>query len=298
LQWDDPSNGGVIHMNTSSDGGVTWGSTVNVSGNPAGIAGQPMVQPNGTVIVPIDDYFEANIIAFSSHDGGATWSSAVTVAPIITHFVAGNLRSGPLPSAAMDAAGTAYVVWQDCRFRAGCRANDLVLSTSSDGIPWSSPSRIPIDPTTSADDHFIPGLNIAPGTSANSAHIGLTYYFYPTTNCGSVCPLSVAYVDSHDGGASWSSPVALVGPMPTVWLPATDQGVMVGDYIATTFVGSQPVGIFAVADGQPLPGAFNEAMYVSKFGILPSRAAGRVSSYGERSVPGARSDRIYRLRPP
>jgi hypothetical protein len=86
--------------------------------------------------------------------------------------------------------------------------------------------------------------------------------------------------------------------MSTLWLPATDEGVMVGDYIATAFVGAQPIGVFAVAQGQPMPGVFNEAMYVSKLGILPTRALGRHSSYGERPVPGAHSDRLYRLRPP
>jgi hypothetical protein len=36
---------------------------------------------------------------------------------IAGHQVAGGLRTDPLPSAQIDAAGTVYVVWQDCAFR-------------------------------------------------------------------------------------------------------------------------------------------------------------------------------------
>ncbi len=298
LQWDDPSAVNVIHVSTSSDGGVSWSVPTNTGGSATGIGGQPVVQPNGTVIIPIDDALEANVLAFSSHDGGVTWSTPVEVSPIILHFINGNLRSGPLPSAAMDAAGTVYLVWQDCRFRASCASNDIVLSTSSDGVHWSAPARVPIDPTTSAADHFIPGVAVAPGTSGSSAQLGLTYYTYANTGCVvSNCALSVAYVASNNGGTSWSAPTHVVGPMSPVWLAQTDQGFMVADYIATTIVGTQPIGIFAVAE-PPLGSALDEAMYTSKLGVLPARAFMRASSFGERPVPGAHSDRYVRLRPP
>jgi hypothetical protein len=298
LQWDDPGANGTIHVSTSSDGGLTWTAPLNTGGNASGIAGQPLVQPNGTVIIPIDDFFEASIIAFSSHDGGASWSTPIAVAPIISHFEAGDLRSGPLPSGAMDAAGKMYLVWQDCRFRAGCTSNDLVMSSSLDGVVWTAPVRIPVDAKTSGEDHFIPGLSVAPGTSGAGAHIGLSFYTYANTSCGfTSCLMSVAYTTSHDGGASWSAPTKIVGPMSPSWLANTDQGLMVGDYIATTIVGSQPVAIFAVA--QPAPGSvLNEAIYVSKAGVLPSSALSYRLTRPELPVPGVRSDRHGRLRPP
>lgn len=123
VQWDEPGTGGTlgtIHMSTSMDGGLTWGPPLNTSNGAAGIAGQPLVKPDGTVIVPIDDFNELNLLSFVSHDGGASWTAALPVAAIADHFEAGNLRAGPLPSAAIDAAGRVYVVWQDCRFRIGC----------------------------------------------------------------------------------------------------------------------------------------------------------------------------------
>jgi len=298
LQWDDPSANGTIHISTSRDGGLTWSTPKNTGGNANGIAGQPIVQPNGTVIVPIDDYFEASVIAFASHDGGASWTTPISVAPIISHFEGGDLRSGPLPSGAIDASGKVYLVWQDCRFRAGCAANDLVMSSTLDGTIWSAPVRIPLDPRSSSIDHFIPGLSVAPGTSGAAAQLGLSFYTYANTSCSFIsCLMSVAYTTSHDGGASWSPPLKVVGPMSPSWLANTDQGLMVGDYMATTIVGTQPVAVFAVA--QPAPGAaLNEAMYVSKLGVLPSSALSYRRALSELPVPGVRSDRPGRLRPP
>src|SRR5437667_1966246 len=139
-------------MNTSADGGLTWGSALNTADGAHGIGGQPLVQPGGKVIVPIAGGVFGSMLAFSSSDGGASWSSAVTVSSITDHTEAGHLRSGPLPSAEIDANGTVYVVWADCRFRTNCSSNDLVLSSSADGVTWTKPARIPIDPNTSTVD--------------------------------------------------------------------------------------------------------------------------------------------------
>jgi hypothetical protein len=74
------------------------------------------------------------------------------------------LRSGPLPSAEIDAEGRVYVVWPDCRFRRACKVNDLVMTTSTDGISWTPVARVPIDSLNSRLDHFIPGLGVNPST--------------------------------------------------------------------------------------------------------------------------------------
>src|SRR5207302_4061632 len=118
-----------------------------------------------------------------SSDGGATWNVPVVAAKISDRPAAGGLRDDPLPSVAMDSVGNIYVVWQDCRFRTNCSSNDLVMSTSSDGANWSAPARIPIDTMTSGADHFIPGLGIDPTTGGSTAHLGLSYYYYPQANC-------------------------------------------------------------------------------------------------------------------
>src|SRR5207237_3805069 len=130
--------------------------------------------------------------------------------------------------------GTIYVVWQDCRFRSGCSANDIVLSKSSDGVIWTRPTRIPIDGVTSTVDHFIPGIAVDPTTSGTGAHLALTYHYYLQSACSfSTCGLKVGFVSSVDGGSSWSSHLVLAGPMSLNWLPSTSLGPMVGDYIST-----------------------------------------------------------------
>jgi hypothetical protein len=142
-----------------------------------------------------------------------------------------------LPTAEIDGAGKVYVAWSDCRFVVGCSANDIVYSSSTNGTTWTTVKRIPIDSTSSGRDHFLPGLAVNRNTSGSTAKLGLTYYFYPSTNCTTAtCRLDVGYVSSSDAGATWTAPTQLAGPMNLTQLPNTTQGFMVGDYISTSFV--------------------------------------------------------------
>jgi hypothetical protein len=292
MEWDDPSSGDEILMSTSTDGGQTWSPAVATASHASGIGGQPLVQPNGTVVVPIETN---NMSAFSSTNGGASWSALVGIGVIQSHIDAGGIRSGPLPSAAVDGAGTVWVVWEDCRFRTRCSTNDLVYSTSTDGKHWSKVTRVPIDPTTSVVDHFIPGIGIDPATSGTGAHVGIHYYYYSRTNCGtSSCQLYVGYISSPNGGSTWSAPVKLAGPMSLSWLPNSQNGLMVGDYIATAFSNGVPHGVFAVA-AKKSGTTFNEAMYTAQ-GLTVATADAVLSSAGDKPLHKL-SDRIEREHP-
>ena len=286
-QYDDVSTGDQLRMATSTDGGLTWSEAAVPSMGAAG--GQPVVQRNGTVIVPLGDAYLSSVRAVTSTDGGLSYAGPVRIAPILAHPVAGNLRSPPLPSAEIDGAGRVYVVWQDCRFRSGCASNDIVMSTSSNGTAWSPVVRIPIDDTTSAVDHFIPGLAVDKATAGSSAHLGLTYYYYPQANCStSTCQLDVGFISSSNGGASWSTPMQLAGPMSLGWLARTNQGAMVADYISTSFAGGTAHGVFALANA-PSGGCggslLDEAVYTTRAGLVAS--GGSVTSSGERAVVSA-----------
>jgi len=211
------------------------------------------VQPNGTVIVPINGFtrFNFTINAFVSTNGGASWGPTHRVAVVAFRHPAGGISASiPLPSAEMDASGMVYVVWSDCHFEPGCPASDIVLSTSTNGTVWSKVTRIPLDPLGSGVDHFIPGLAVDRSTSGSSAHLVLTYYYYPNANCtAATCQLDVGFSTSSDGGASWTSNTQLAGPMTLSWLPNTTQGRMVADYISNSFVaaGGPAFPAFAVA---------------------------------------------------
>jgi len=275
VEWDDNGDGNRIYMSTSTDGGQTWGPRLKPANNATGLGGQPLVQPSGTVIVPIDNANETVLMAFTSSNGGASWNSTVNVTTIRTHTVAGGLRSGPLPSAEIDGSGKVYVVWQDCRFRTQCRANDIVMTTSTNGTNWTPVTRVPIDATGSAVDHFLPGIAVDHTTSGAGTRIAIGYYYYPNRNCtASTCQLFQGYVSSASGGATWSVTAPIAGPMTLAWLANTTQGRMVGDYMSTSFVGTAALPVFALANANN-GSTFNEAMYTS-LGLGASRTAASV----------------------
>jgi hypothetical protein len=252
------------------------------------------VCPGRVTVVYRDDRNELR--AFHSDDAGDHWTAAAKITDFTYHTVAGHLRSDVLPSVQIDPSGTIYAVWPDCRFRAGCSANDLVMTTSADGINWSPVARIDVDAVTTSVDRFIPGLGVdeAPGacngtpcTRAN-AHLALTYYFYPDANChAATCQLMVGFTSSTKGGQArtWSAPKVLAGPLKLSWLPTTRETdengrpstaePMVGDYIATVFAtgGGAATPVFATANARAANhgprgrDGFDETIVVTKQGI-------------------------------
>jgi len=271
-EYDDPANGAALHVAVSSNGGASWvQATVPVA---TALGGQPLVQPDGTVVIPISSNGGATgfqIESFVSSDGGATFTGPFEIANPDDHEVAGNLRQeAGLTSAEMDGAGRIYVAWVACTFRNNggpCSANDIVLSTSTDGTTWTALSRVPIDPTTSTADHFIPGIAVDPTTSGAGAHVAITYHYYPDANCTApTCQLSVGFVASTDGGSTWSPPTQIAGPMSLSWIADTSLGRMVGDYISTSFVAGIAHPVVAVAAVAPSGATFDESAYTTTVG--------------------------------
>jgi hypothetical protein len=255
-EFDDFTKLNLVQMSTSTDGGLSWGAAKTTPDHTCVIGGQPVVQPNGTIVVPIDDCLETALLSFRSTDGGESWSRSVLAAQVLNDGNPGNIRAPDLPSAAIDRSGRVYVVWSDCRFESFCSApigtNDLLLTSSDDGVSWDLPTRIPTARLRSGADHFLPGL----GADRNaSGQLGLTYYYYPDSNCTDSCQLNVGFISSTNGGKSWSSAEKLAGPMMLSWLPLTTQGFMVGDYFATAIVSSSEAAfpVFMVASA-PSPG--------------------------------------------
>ncbi len=288
VEWDDTNTGDTIKMNTSTDGGLTWSAALKTAGNDGGIGGQPLVMPNGTVVVAFNGN-SGNMMAFTSTNGGTSWNKAVKISTIKEHGVAGNLRTSSLPTGEIDGGGTIYIAWQDCRFRTGCASNDIVYSTSSNGSTWSAVKRVPIDPTSSTVDHFIPGLAVDTSTKGSSAHLALTYYYYPISKCSSLCNLYVGYTSSSNAGKTWTASQTLTGAMQLSWLPNTFAGLMVGDYISTSYASGLAHGVFANANAKS-GSVFDEAMYTTTAGLQAPVDAAEVSAENDRPVPGTRSD--------
>jgi len=261
-EFDDFFAGDRLLVSTSTDGGRSWTAPAHPEGSGPGFAGQPVVQRDGTVVVPFLGFAGSpfSIGAFRSTDGGQTWSTPLTISSAGYHHPPGLRADYPLPSAETDRAGEVYVAWADCRFRQGCSSNDLVLSSSADGVSWSAPARIPIDPADSGADHFIQGLAVDPHTAGSHARLALTYYSYPNAACTvATCDLEVGFVSSRDAGVSWSAPMKLAGPMKLDWLANAGTGRMVGDYISTSFMHGRALPFFAEAN-PPSGGLFDEAI--------------------------------------
>ena len=178
-EWDLASAGDRMRMSTSTDGGKTWTEATVAGGN--GLGGQPLAQPNGNVVVPVRRRRRA--------DGGhrVQGRREDVHRPVHDQRGPGPRRHGdPLarpPVGGGRQGGTIYTAWFDCKFRTGCSTNDIVMSTSKDGKTWSAVVRIPIDPLDSTVNHFITGIGVDRATRRRTAHLGVTYYFYPEVNC-------------------------------------------------------------------------------------------------------------------
>jgi hypothetical protein len=242
----------------SRDGGLTWSVPVyppDAAGR-AGIEGplapapQPLVLPNGDLVIPILDGLD--MVSLRSRDGGASFERAVPITRLQVPPAA-SFRAPPLPSAEVDAAGRITLAWPDCRFRPICRTDDIVFSQSTDGVTWTPPARVPIDGLGSGIEHTLPGVAADP---ARPGRLGLVYY---NVRNGS---LDVGFVSSNDGGATWSVPVRLSPEsMPLTWL-ARAGGRFVGDYVSTSFAGQSAIAIFVLATK---PGALlHEAVFASR----------------------------------
>jgi len=288
VEWDDTSQGDLIEMSTSTDGGQTWSTEQPTRGNDYGIGGWPLVLPKGTVVVPISG-FNGDVIAFTSTNGGKSWNAAVNISSDNSHYENGGLRSAGLISAAIDAKGKVYVAWPDCRYRSGCAENDIVYSTSTTGAKWSAVKRVPIDPVSSTVDHFIIGLGITPGTKGAKANLALAYYYYPVSNCSN-CELYAGFIQSSSAGKTWSSPVTLAGPMQLTWLPNTFSGYMVADYVSVGFGNGKAYPVFAVAQ-EPKGDLLQEAIYTTASGQdISQPELETLSAEGDVPVPNAHSD--------
>jgi hypothetical protein len=267
-QWDDAGRNNVMLMSTSTDGGLTWGPPKRTANNETGtIGGNPVVLANGNVVVPF--LGNQGIEAFRSTDGGGTWTAPVVVSNVFYHTPAGGIRAplpGPTAEVMAGGGGTSLVVaWSDCRFEAGCTANDIVFTSSSDGVNWGVARRIPLDPIGSGVDHFLPGIAIkgASLTARLSTPLALGYYYYPVSNCTfATCQLNVGFSFSANGGGSWSPPQQLAGPMMLSWLANTSQGRMVGDYMSTSYVGANAFPVWDAATAL-IGGVFQEHSFTS-----------------------------------
>ena len=251
----------------SDDGGATWSAPVRAAATLVGT--QPVIQPDGTLVVVAGDYngqagLTGSIASLVSVDGGETFARSL-VAPLRAH-ASGPLRAIPLPSVDVDPAGTIVAAWHDCSLSVGCGGNDLVLSTSTDGSTWSAPARVPLSAGGVRVEAFLPGLVADP---TRPGHLGLDYAFWLPGSCPAACRLGIGFVSSTDGGATWSVPQQLsTEPIRMSWLPRSEGGRMIGDYLSTSYAAGRFVPVYTLATA-PQRGRLHEAVFAASLAAGP-----------------------------
>lgn len=242
---------------TSSNAG---GSAFYVYDPMPGIGSIPLVLPDGSLGVVFEgDFGGTPSIPTSPTDqpelavagsqlmyaeapgaGSVPWPAPLPFPQVATGIAANNgraiveQRAGSLPAAAVDPkTGQIYVAWEDSRFRSD-GLNDIVFSTSTDGVTWSSPKRV--DPGTKHDyvDHWNAMIDV---DAHGGVHIGYQQRLQkpgrPTGRSGlGLSPyIDTYYQESSNHGRSWSSPLKVNRVRSDVGYAAfSRQGAFLGDY--------------------------------------------------------------------
>jgi hypothetical protein len=287
----------LLGIRTSDDGGQTWSNPVRlqpgVIGPGAVFSGPvPVTRPNGDVVVPYSFFAplgdhtrgvaeEDRVAAVVSHDGGATFTQPIRIAALEAAGDLAGIRAPALPSATVDAAGKVYVAWQDGRFRSRAGENDIVFSTSTDGLRWTEPARIRMSGTPT---YILPAIAVDPATSGKKAHVAVAYYSVRlSARCETYVPgcyqeIDAWLVQSTTGGRTWTPPRKLnTQAMQIDWLADTTLGAMLGDYISVSYAHGQPVPVLALA-GPPLAGEHSESIFTCRLKAPAPRSQTRVSS--------------------
>jgi len=257
ITFDEEGENSLVYISRSKDGGVTWESPKTTANRAIGIGGVPVIQPGGQVIVPTSTVDFSGVFAYRSSDGGDSWSSTTPISSVQSESHGGSsygsgragLRTAPMPSVVSDSSGRIYVSWFDCQLQPQCQANDLVLTTSQDGITWSEVKAIAPALTQAGASLIFPGLGVDSRTSGNQARIGVAFYSVEGANCvadSTQCEIFANFISSNDGGQTWGAPLRLGGPMNPDWISTTNRGKMIGDYTQTAYVNGVAFPIVSV----------------------------------------------------
>jgi hypothetical protein len=208
----------------------------------------PVVQPNGTlVILTRFGTNERSLVAVRSRDGGATLEPPVTIAPM--RSAPPGHRAPDIPTADVDASGRVWVAWHGCTARTACDGNDVLVSSSPDGVSWSPPVR-----ATTGRHASIPAIAAGPG-----GRVGVVYY---VVRAGGI---DAELAESRNGGATWGAPQRLnVLTMPFSWLPNTSAGRMLADYVSLTYPAGRPLAVWALASEPAAGGRFSQAIFATR----------------------------------
>jgi hypothetical protein len=233
--------GDSLAVQRSDDGGGTWSAPALLQIPVTGAI--PVVQPGGRLVLTFWSG-RTGMVSVTSTDGGVTLAGPVVISSLSVKD-ARPFRAPPLIAAELERGGGVLTAWQDCRFRARCDGNDVVISRSADGTAWTTPVRI-----TSGRNVVLPTIGVEPGTG----RLAVAYYVIQRNG------IDAELVTSQDG-RRWSAPQRLnARRMPLEWMPQTTLGRMLADYIGVSWVRDRPLVVLALAS-PPRGGELRQAIY-------------------------------------
>jgi hypothetical protein len=221
----DPSDDGYVYeawtgcegigFARSVNGGASFSPAITLPGS-TGSPGDPdvAVAPNGTVYIVfmMDTAGQNYPVVDTSTDHGATFPQVTSLIP------PDPLNWGDSPNIAVSPDGTVYVTWDfgpqsssvalrcnpvgSCSYTAGDL--NVVLQKSTDGAKTFGPI-IPISP-----GYPWSGADNAPIVVDPAGHLDVLFQDYPTSGKKhTFSPALNYFTTSDDGGAKWSTPVAV-----------------------------------------------------------------------------------------
>jgi hypothetical protein len=242
----------------------SWSSIGNMTFYPysplAGIGSIPLVLPDGSLAVvfqgdfggtpsipdPPTDQPELAIggsqlmLAESVGAGATPWPAPLPFPQGSVGIAANNgnsvaeQRAGTLPAAAVDPkTGQIYVAWEDGRFRKD-KLNDIVFSTSTDGLTWTKPKRVNTGSEANFVDHWNAMIDV---DTHGGVHVGYRQRVEdkgdPTKRSASgiSAHIDTYYQESTDHGKTWTTPLKVNRVTTDVGYAAFSRGgAFLGDY--------------------------------------------------------------------
>jgi hypothetical protein len=247
---------GVPIFSRTTDGGASWSTPTPMADGLLGTLGnQIAVLPNGTLVDVFWGYRYAGLVPFPnplfvgvmvSTDAGQHWSPPIQVSDYVPATgCAGEVcdpdtgqpvRAGTnLPDIAVDPnTGRMYVVWADGRFSGG--TTDVVLSSSGDGINWTTPVKVNQTPAP------VSAFNGTVDVSSDGT-VGVLYYDFRRNTPARTLPTTVLLAHSHDAGATWTEQ-QLDGAFDMQKAPDA-RGLFLGDYQGLDNIGPDFLAFFS-----------------------------------------------------
>ncbi|HSD48743.1 MAG TPA: hypothetical protein VLE71_02820, partial [Actinomycetota bacterium] len=131
--------------------------------------------------------------------------------------------------------------------------NNVVVSSSPDGLTWSPPVRV-----TSGRNAVLPAV----GAHPVSGQLALLYYV--VSDAGIDAELVESRAGSPSGRADFGAPRRLSArTMRVDWLPTTVSGRMLADYVSVHYAGTRPLAVWALAS-EPVGVTLQQAIYATR----------------------------------